>query len=89
MRMDDTEKVPGNEGSRKILNPATWLILSIMLWGLVIIPLSIAAFYIFEVAIKLFDQGNQYSVLYGSFVGLILTIIVAYFYASRARKIAE
>lgn len=89
MQMEDTEKAASDQGSRKILSPTKWLILSITLWGVVIIPLSIAAFYIYEVAIKLFDQGNQYSVLYGFFVGFVITLVVAYVYAARARKIAE
>ena len=74
---------------RKILSPGTWFLYSFILWSIVIVPLSMAAFFIFEIFMKLFDLGNQYSALAGLILGIILAVIVSFFYSKRARDAAE
>ena len=77
------------KSERKILSPGTWFFYSFILWSVVLIPLSMAAFFILEVFQKLFEMGNQYSAVAGLFVGLILALIVSFIYSKRARDAAE
>jgi hypothetical protein len=85
---EGTEKAsPKNE--RKILSPGTWFLYSFILWSIVIVPLTMAAFFIFEISLKLFDLGNQYSAFWGLVLGLIISAIVSLIYSKRARDAAE
>lgn len=74
---------------RKILSPGTWFLYSIILWSMIIIPISMAAFFILNIFPNLFDMGNQYSAVVGLFVGIVVSVIVGYIYSNMARKHAE
>lgn len=78
-----------NEGKRKILDPATWLLYSTALFAIVLVPLSTGFFYIIRFTETLFQQKVEYSVLIGIFVGIMLSFAAGYFYSNLARKHAE
>ncbi len=86
--VEDLEKKTG-KSERKILSPGSWFFYSFILWSIVIIPLSIAVFFILNVFPNLFDMGNQYSALVGLLVGIVLSLIVSFIYSKRARERAE
>ena len=86
--VEELEKNTG-KSERKILSPGSWFFYSFLLWGIVLIPLSMAAFFVLNVFPNLFDMGNQYSALVGLLVGLLLAVVVAYIYSKRARDHAE
>ncbi|MFO8051236.1 MAG: hypothetical protein R6V01_05995 [Thermoplasmatota archaeon] len=87
--MSNGEDTTEEKGGRKILSPATWFALSFVFWSVVILPLSIGAFYILKVSNRLFDVDNNYSILMGIAAGLILSVIIGYVYSDKARKLAE
>jgi drug/metabolite transporter (DMT)-like permease len=85
---DEPEKMKG-KSERKILSPGTWFFYSFILWSVIIVPLSMGAFFILEVFPNLFEMGNQYSAMVGLFVGVVISAVVGYFYSIRARDNAE
>ncbi|MEA3559431.1 MAG: hypothetical protein U9R75_09290 [Candidatus Thermoplasmatota archaeon] len=87
--MAENEEQPKKKGERKILTPATWFAFSFIFWSIILIPLSVGFFYILKVSVRLFELDNNYSILFGLGVGLVLSLIVGYIYSNKARKLAE
>ena len=85
---DDDSKKP-EKGGRKILSPGTWYMLSFLIWSVILVPITMGAFFILRISVRIADLENQYSALFGLIFGLILSGIVGFFYAQRARKHAE
>ncbi len=87
MAKDNTKEQDG--AGRSILSPKTWFLLSFTIWSIVIVPITMGAFYILRISNILFDLENQYSALFGLIFGLIISLVVGYIYAGKARKLAE
>ena len=95
--MADEKETKDVKGSRDQLGPKTSFFISFLFWSIVIVPLTMGAFYMLNVIPRIKEKflpevtglGNQYSVVLGLFVGLVLAGIVGYIYSLRARKQAE
>lgn len=74
---------------RALLTPVQWWLSASALLGLVIVPATIGAFYIFELAKLFFKQPLQYSAVYGLVLGVCLSLAAGYFYSGIARKRVE
>ncbi|MBN1539043.1 MAG: hypothetical protein JW939_02780 [Candidatus Thermoplasmatota archaeon] len=71
------------------LGPMNSFFISFLLWSILILPVSMGAFFMLEVCYKYMGLGNQYSVLMGLIVGLIISGVVGYIYSIRALKHME
>jgi hypothetical protein len=87
--MAENEPKETQKGERRILSPGTWFFLSFLLWSIVLVPITMGAFFILRISVRIADLENQYSAVFGLAVGLILAAVAGYFYSSRARKRAE
>lgn len=74
---------------RKMLKPGVWLLYSTALFGMILVPVSTAALYILKLFPKLFQLKNEYSVVAGIGLGLVLSLIAGYLYSNMARKHVE
>ena len=77
------------EGGRKILSPATWILYSAAIFGIILVPATTGFFYMIRFTETLFHVKVEYSVLIGMAVGVILSFIAGYFYSNMARKHVE
>ncbi|MGA1866647.1 MAG: hypothetical protein ACMUFK_04185 [Thermoplasmatota archaeon] len=85
---DEKEHKEKTEGGDH-LGPMNSFFISFLLWSIIIVPVSMGAFYMLEICYKYMELGNQYSVLLGLVVGLIVSAAVGYIYSIRALKNAE
>ena len=76
-------------GERKILNPATWLLYSTALFAIILVPLTTGFLYMIRISALLFNEKNEYSVIAGIILGVILSLIAGYIYSNMARKHVE
>ena len=87
--MAENEPKETQKGERRILSPGTWFLLSFLLWSIVLVPITMGAFFILRISVRVFELENQYSAVFGLGVGLVLAAVVGYFYSNRARQRAE
>ena len=82
------ENTVGNQETRKrrIMSPAAWFLYSTALWSILTIPASIGLCYMFKISVHLFNEPSQYSVPIGLGLGMVLAVIIGYFYARAAQK---
>ncbi|MBN1390992.1 MAG: hypothetical protein JXA22_10165 [Candidatus Thermoplasmatota archaeon] len=73
----------------EVIGPKTYFFISFLIWSIVFVPLSMGVFFMLEVFPKFTDLGNQYSVVIGLFVGLIVSAVVGYIYSTRASKVSQ
>ena len=71
------------------LGPRSSFFISFLIWSVVIVPLSMGLFFMLEIFPRFTDLGNQYSVVLGLFIGLVISAVAGYFYSLRARKQIE
>ena len=78
-----------DKGEKRLLSPATWIIVASLVWSILIVPISVAVFYMFKISYRLFELPSQYSVVMGLGIGIIISIIVGVIYSNIARKHVE
>jgi len=72
----------------KLLSPMTWFIYSSALLALIVVPTSVAVFYMFRISEK-FDLLLQNSVLMGLGAGIILSLVLGFAYSRWAMVKAQ
>jgi len=69
-----------------LLSPLKWWISATILWSILIIPITVAVFYMLYLAPRLFQLPNEFSPLFGIGVGLALSCIVGFLYSRAGMK---
>ncbi len=88
MKMKGSEQNPEKEG--KLIKSRVWFFYSLILWSILIVPLVVALFFMFNLAPKLMDKGTpEMSVAIGLIVGIAISLGIAYFYSRAAIKNVE
>ena len=87
--MEQAESTDEDQGRVKLMNPVAWILSACLIWAIIIVPLTMAFFYMLKISPKLFSLPNQYSAVFGLILGLIISFVVGYFYSNRARKNVE
>jgi hypothetical protein len=80
---------PETPEKKQILSPFQWWVSASALFALVIVPITIAAFYMLNLTHRVIDYPLQYNAVAGILIGLLISGVVGYFYSGSARKHAE
>jgi inner membrane protein involved in colicin E2 resistance len=80
---------PENTEKKSILSPLQWWLSASAVFALVIVPLTVAAFYMLNITKRVADYPIQYNPIVGIVVGIVLSLAIGYFYSGVARKHAE
>ena len=88
MQKKSSEQTPKKDG--KLIRSGVWFFYSMILWSILVIPVVVAFFYMFDLAPKLLDKGTpELSVTFGLIVGILISLGIAYFYSRAAMKNVE
>ena len=88
MQIKSSEQAPKKDG--KLIRSGVWFFYSMILWSILVIPVVVAFFFMFDFAPKLFDNGTpEMSVLLGIIVGILISLGISYFYSRAAIKNVE
>ena len=83
------DQIPDNPEKKRILSPLQWWLSASAIFAFVLVPLTIAAFYMLNITKRVADYPIQYNPFVGIVVGIILSLVIGYFYSGIARKHAE
>ncbi len=88
MQITSSEQTPKKDG--KLIRSGVWFFYSMVLWSILVIPVIVAFFYMFDVASKLPGNGTpEMSVAIGLIVGILISLGISYFYSRAAIKNVE
>ena len=88
MQTKSSEQAPKKDG--KLIRSGVWFFYSMLLWSILIIPVVVAFFFMFDVAPKLLENGTpEWSVSLGLIVGILISLGISYFYSRAAIKNVE
>jgi hypothetical protein len=78
-----------NPEKKHILSPLQWWLSASAILAFVLVPMTVATFYMLNITKRVADYPIQYNPIVGIVVGILLSLAAGYFYSGVARKLAE